>query len=75
MMALSTCRFCKDWHGEMVKYGVRHYAHFDCYLKAGKKLEALHPWQIREFPYRVLKDHNLLDRAEELAPTSATRRL
>ena len=53
-MALSTCRFCKEWRGEKVKYGVRHYAHFD--------------WQIRKFPYRILKDRNLLDHAMQLAP-------
>ena len=38
----------------MVKYGVRHYAHFECYLDAGKDLEALHDWQIVSFPYRLL---------------------
>ena len=65
---ISTCRFCGGWQDDKVKYAVRHYAHFDCYLDAGKKLEDLHAWQIREFPYRVLKDRGLLDRALELAP-------
>lgn len=60
---LSTCRFCKgssmDGDG-MVKYGVRHYAHFKCYLEAGKTLDGLHDWQVLEFPYRLLKAHGLL---------------
>ena len=65
---MKTCRFCKDHRGKMVKYGVRHYAHHNCYLEAGKKLEDLHAWQIREFPYRVLQERGLLSRAMELAP-------
>lgn len=59
---MGTCRFCddwKDWDG-LVKYGVRHYAHFKCYLDAGKKLADLHAWQVREFPYKLLKDRGLL---------------
>ena len=68
MARYSTCRFCKDWCGETgVKYGVRHYAHFHCYLAAGRKLEDLHPWQVSQFPYRLLKDAGLLDKARELA--------
>lgn len=56
---MSTCRFCKNWKGEMVKYEVRHYAHFECYLDAGKKLEDLHDWQIGKFPYRLIKARGL----------------
>jgi hypothetical protein len=63
---MQTCRFCKGWHGEMVKYGVRHYAHHACYLDAGKTLEELHAWQIRDFPFRVLADRDLLNKAEKL---------
>jgi len=61
-MALSTCRFCgkhsSDGDG-MVKYGVRHYAHYACYLEAGKKLTDLHDWQIVDFPARLIKQHDL----------------
>ena len=66
---MQTCRFCKSWKDEdqMVKYGVRHYAHFACYLDAGKKLEDLHPWQVSQFPYKLLKAWELLDKARELA--------
>jgi hypothetical protein len=59
---MNTCRFCgkttydpeRRYMG-MVKYGTRHYAHFDCYLEAGKPLTALHDWQVCEFPWRLLK--------------------
>jgi len=62
---MNTCRFCNgaeysDAQIRMVKYGVRHYAHFKCYLEAGKSLDDLHSWQVREFPYRLLKEHGLL---------------
>ena len=41
---MNTCRFCKSMMSDdLVKYGTRHYAHYKCYLDAGKKLEDLHP--------------------------------
>ena len=60
---MQTCRFCKSWKDEdhMVKYSVRHYAHFDCYLDAGKSLDDLWPWQVKKFPYLLLKGRGLLD--------------
>lgn len=67
--SLMTCRFCGKWghdHKDFVKYGVRHYAHHDCYLKAGKPLADLHSWQIGTFPYRVLQKHNMVKAASEL---------
>lgn len=71
---LCTCRFCKktsfDSEG-MVKYGVRHYACYDCYLDAGKTLNALHSWQVGEFPCRVLKDRGLLDQAAQMIDGAA----
>ena len=69
---MATCRFCSEHVGgrgtsrDGVKYGVRHYAHFQCYLTAGKLLEALHPWQVGCFPYRLLKDLGLLGLAEHI---------
>lgn len=78
---MQTCRFCKGWNGEMVKYGVRHHAHHACYLDAGKTLEELYAWQISQFPFRVLADRDLLNRAEQLvkadhraAPSRSNRR-
>jgi hypothetical protein len=63
---MTTCRFCKSWKHEdrMVKYGVRHYAHYECFLDAGHKLEELHDWQIVRFPYRLLKERGLIEAAE-----------
>ena len=67
---LQTCRFCGKQDGAgirtMVKYGVRHYAHFACYLDAGKPLSYLSKWQVGTFPFKVLKDRGLLDEAERL---------
>jgi hypothetical protein len=59
---MQTCRFCKSHHDidHMIKYGVRHYAHFDCYLDAGKPLQDLHDWQIIAFPARLIKDRGLM---------------
>lgn len=62
----NTCRFCESRDQSMVHYGVRHYAHFDCYLNAGKKLDDLHTWQVRQFPYRFLKERGLLTAAAEI---------
>ena len=56
---MNQCRFCEDRSQKMVKYGVRHYAHFACYLDAGKKLSDLHAWQVGEFPWRIIKDRGL----------------
>ena len=66
-MSEVTCRFCKElaWHQDVVKYGVRHYAHFDCYLKARKTLAGLSAHQISKFPYRLLLENDLLDEAKE----------
>jgi hypothetical protein len=61
-MGYCNCRFCKGYSTDgagMVKYGVRHYAHFKCYLDAGKTLDDLHAWQVGEFPFRLLKEHGL----------------
>ena len=66
------CRFCSDPNQRLVKYGVRHYAHFKCYLDAGKKLSDLHAWQVGEFPFRLLKEHGL--EAEAFAVTAEQAR-
>lgn len=65
--SLQTCRFCKqsdcDGTNTMVKYGARHYAHYRCYLDAGKKLDDLHGWQVGLFPYKLLKERSLMPSA------------
>lgn len=65
---MQTCRFCKSSENEdqMVKYEVRHYAHFECYLRAKKPLSDLWAWQIKQFPYRLLKEYGLLNEARAL---------
>lgn len=65
---MQTCRFCKSWKDEdsMVKYGVRHYAHFRCYLEAGKKLSDLRGWQVSKFPFVLLKEKELLEAANHV---------
>lgn len=64
---VNTCRFCKQMTAErMVKYGTRHYAHFDCYLDAGKKLEALTSHQLLQFPYRVLEERGLIQTVADI---------
>jgi len=67
MLLPTTCRFCEDRKDQnMVKYGPRHYAHFHCYLDAGKKLKDLKQWQIGQFPYRLLEERGLMDEARGL---------
>lgn len=63
---MNSCRFCDHPGQNLVKYGRRHYAHPDCYLEAGKSLDDLHAWQVRQFPYRVLKERGLLAVAAEI---------
>ena len=65
-----TCRFCHKsniWDtDEAVKYGARSYAHFECYLDAGKDLFRLSRWQVGKFPYRLLKKRGLVDEIERM---------
>lgn len=64
---MTVCRFCKksDRPDRMLHYAVHHHAHPECYLEAGKPLEALHDWVIaRRIPYQVLEKHGLLHIAE-----------
>lgn len=68
---MSCCRFCKSYSSEerMFKYGRRHYAHFECYLDAGKKLSDLPAWKVGRFPYRLLKERGLAEEAERIVST------
>lgn len=61
MQEWMTCRFCgkSAHHARLLKYGVRHYAHHDCYLDAGKTLDQLSKWQVERFPYIILKQRGL----------------
>lgn len=61
------CRMCGcDGHvAKMVKYGVRHYAHQDCYLDR-RGLDGLHPWQVGHLSWKALEARGLMDRANEI---------
>lgn len=60
------CRLCGSADSDLIKYGVRHYAHPICYMKAGKPLSALHKWQIEQLPYFALQKYGLLEEARRL---------
>lgn len=64
------CRFCHAdmAHYQGVKYGVRHYAHFACYLD-NKPLSDLPKWKIEGFPFRLIQDRGLMDEVEQLTAT------
>lgn len=68
MRHLCHCRICKKptFTDKCVKYGTRHYAHFACYLDAGKDLFRLRRWQVEQFPYRLLKERGLIDKVERM---------
>ncbi len=67
MSKFNTCRFCTSiMSDDLVKYGTRHYAHYTCYLDAGKRLEDLPKWQVETFPYFLLKARGLLDKARQI---------
>ncbi len=68
------CRFCDAITdtGYLVKYGVRHYAHFTCYLDDGKALDDLTAWQVGRFPYGVLADRGLIEKARSITARSAS---
>lgn len=70
---MNTCRFCsctefQDEHQlDLIKYGVRHYGHPDCLLKAkGEQLfKELYTWQLEAFPYFAAKRAGLEGKLED----------
>jgi hypothetical protein len=74
-MTFSTCRFCREACDDdgLVRYAARHYAHFECYLDAGKSLTDLHSWQVGQFPYMLLKQRGLIETAERLTINAESR--
>jgi hypothetical protein len=68
MSDYQTCRFCgKSGYDGMVRYGVRHNAHFRCFLEAkgAAGYRKLHDWQMVDFPYRLLEEFGLIGDAIE----------
>ena len=60
------CRLCHNEDDmKKVKYSVRHYAHYRCYLRVHGEagLRSLPAWKVGQFPYLLLKEYNLLDAA------------
>jgi hypothetical protein len=76
---MNTCRFCGKWETDAqgfeptLKYGVRHYAHPDCALKAqgADFFSRLHDWQLDQFPALAAVRHGLY---EELCERIRSRR-
>jgi hypothetical protein len=70
MQRYQTCRKCGELsfhpYDEMFRTGIRHWYHFRCYFETGKSIESLRPSEVGRIPYRLLKDLNLLTRAEEI---------
>jgi hypothetical protein len=62
---MSTCRFCKDYSGEMFRYGPRHNAHAKCGLDrfSADFIDKLHPHQVGQLPFMLLKERGLLEKA------------
>ena len=62
------CRICKKDSGayhddqRMLKYGVRHYAHYHCWLdkKGINSFDGLSRWKLRQFPFFSVKEAGLL---------------
>lgn len=72
-MSYNTCRFCskgdkEDAHKlDLIKYGVRHYAHPDCLLAAKREGAwiLLHDWQLDQLPYFAIVRAGLEDSYKE----------
>lgn len=71
---MQTCQFCEKFsrsgrtsgrpvtrYSGRVKYGPRHYAHFDCFLNAKgiEGLGLLRAWQIGQFPALLVRERGL----------------
>lgn len=81
METATTCQFCERCNSlgtnkprqaplrfdGKVKYGLRHHAHFECFLerKGRAGFAQLHGWQQRAFPALLLKEWGLEKAAKE----------
>lgn len=51
---MNTCRFCKEYGNNLLKYEVRHYAHAKCLLdaKGARAFDYFSRWQLeRQWPF------------------------
>lgn len=56
---MNTCRFCNEIETsdrDLVQYGTRHYAHWNCYFEAGKKVADLNEWQRDRIPVWAMRN-------------------
>lgn len=66
-----TCRYCKKYEyddsAKMLKYGIRHHAHFACYLdvKGTHGLLELHAWQLKQIPWLLVKERGIERKIQE----------
>lgn len=83
---MNTCQFCEKINGVtghnqpapklkydgMVKYGTRHYAHFECFLdhKSVDDFKALGAFKVGQFPAFLLKERGLMEIAKEVRSQS-----
>jgi hypothetical protein len=72
-MNLNHCRFCNEWsddRSQILKYGVRHYAHLACLHSRGRAEDVLRQmpaWQLGTLRYFELRDLGLLELVRGLA--------
>lgn len=66
-----TCRLCgESGHiAKLVKYGVRHYAHQDCYLDRNG-LAGLRPWQVGHLSWKALEARGLMEQAAAIVKSA-----
>lgn len=61
------CRICHEYiEGRGLRYGIRHSAHYVCYMKAKgvQGFDKLPVWKLRQFPYFPAKELGLLSALE-----------
>ena len=84
---MSVCQFCEKFSGVTgrnqpsgelkyegkVKYGPRHYAHFECFLnhKTEADFKALGAFKIGQFPYQLLKERDYYEIAKAVTRAQA----
>lgn len=70
---MTTCRFCKKYHGAMFKYGTRHYAHAKCGIEkfGAGFFDKLPTHMLGQLPYFVVSDAGLLPELEKRIAAAA----
>lgn len=68
----NTCRICKDYDTDLLRYGTRHYCHAECgFSRWGAEfLRKIPAHEIGCVPYRLLADPERRKIALELCPAN-----